>query len=318
MRKLLIGLILSAIALWWAFKEFNWTAFTNAMADASIVYIVLSIFVLLLAVPIRGFRWRIFLQPMGEVTTMQTTEATMVGYFGNNVLPFRFGEVIRAYFISRQCNIRLSKVFGSILVERLIDVGSMLLLLGLLPLIVTIPDDLKIPVISTMIISGSAIVLLIWASSREKISFASGKLKSIIENLHTGFSSLRQSRHHPSIILATILIWVCYYLNMHWAQLALGIGLTMGQSYLLLVTVSVVIAIPSAPGFLGTYHAAVIFLVNGLFDVEISTAQALAIILHAMGFVFYTILGSIGFFRSHMRLRDIQTQQATLKQEAVT
>lgn len=317
MRKLIIGLILSAIALWWAFKEFDWAAFTSAMTGASIVYLVLSLFALLLAIPIRGFRWRIFLEPMGEVTNMQTTEATVVGYFGNNIFPFRFGEVIRSYFISRQCNIPLSKVFGSILVERLIDVGSMLLILALLPLIVAIPEDLKIPVIVTMAISLGAIILLIWASSHEKISIASGKLKNMIENLHTGFSSFRQSRHHPSIILATILIWTCYYLNIYWAQQALGIGFSLGQSYLLLVIVSVVIAIPAAPGYLGTYHAAVIFLVNGLLDVEMAPAQALAIILHAMGYVFYSILGSIGFFRSHMKIRDIQAERATLEQEAV-
>lgn len=317
MRKFLIGLILSAIALWWAFKEFDWAAFASAITGASVFYIVLSLFALLLAIPIRGFRWRIFLEPMGEVTTMQTTEATVVGYFGNNIFPFRFGEVIRSYFISRQCNILISKVFGSILVERLIDVGGMLLILMLLPLIVAIPDDLKIPVIVAMVISGSAIVFLIWASSQERVSITSGKLKVMIENLHTGFSSFRQSRHHPSIVLATILIWICYYLNIHWAQQALGIGFTMGQSYLLLVIVSVVIAIPAAPGYLGTYHAAVIFLVNGLLDVELVPAQALAIVLHAMGYVFYSILGSIGFFRSHMKIRDIQAERVALEQDAV-
>lgn len=316
MRKLFIGIIISFIALWWAFKEFDWAGFASAITDASIFFLVMSLLALLLAIPIRGFRWRLFLEPMGEVTTLQTTEATVVGYFGNNIFPFRFGEVIRSYFISQQCDIPISKVFGSVLVERLIDVGGMLVILVMLPLIIAIPEDLKIPVIIAMVISGCAIALFIWLMSREKISIASGKLKGIIENLHTGFSSLRKSRHHPVILLATIGIWLCYYFNIHWAQQALGLGFTMGQSYLVLVVVSVVIAIPAAPGYLGTFHAAVIFLVNGLLEVELVPAQALAIILHAQGFVFYSILGSVGFFRSHMKISDIRTERAALDQEA--
>lgn len=306
MKKFITGLILSAAALWWAFRDIDWAAFKLALVEGNGGMILLGTAVMLAAVPLRGLRWSIFLQPIKRVSWKMTSGATLVGYFGNNVLPFRLGEVLRSYYLSRQVKVPMSQVFGTVIVERLLDVMSMLVLLALLPLFEPIPESLRGPVMWGVLVSLVVTAMTYWIVKRRSIPLLRGWLKTLANNLRLGFTSLRHGRHYLPLFILTMLIWALYLVSLYILQRALGLGLNLGQSYLILVATSLVLSVPAAPGFVGTYHAAVILVLVNIFGLDLATGQAAAVVFHASGFIPYTIFGALIYFRSHLHLRDVK------------
>ena len=309
MKRLIVGLVISLVALWWAFRGLDWEAFREALTQANVVWVVASMLVLLSVIPLRGIRWRIFMEPVKKVPIRLTTEATIVGYFGSNALPFRLGELLRSYYVARQAPAPFTQVFGTVIVERVVDILSALVLLAFLPLTGAVPEQFRWPLLLLLVLCLVLAVVTVWLARREDgIPFVKGRLKGILDNLHLGFTSLRQERHYPTLCLTTVAVWLLYLAYIHIAQRAMGLGLSLDQSYLILVATTLVIAIPAAPGFVGTFHAAVILVCVNILSVELSQAQVMAVILHAVGYIPYTIIGAALYFKSHLRLRDIKGQ----------
>lgn len=309
MKRLIIGLIISLVALWWAFRGLDWQAFREAMTQGNVAWVVASSLVLLSVIPLRGLRWRIFMEPVKKVPARLTSEATIVGYFGNNALPFRLGELLRSYYVARQAPAPLTQVFGTVIVERVIDMLSALVLLAFLPLTGAVPEQLRRPLLLLMVLCLVLAVITVWLVRRENgIPFVRGRLKSLLDNLHLGFTSLRQEQHYLTLFLTTVVIWLLYLTYIHIAQHAMGLGLSLVQSYLILVGTTLILVIPAAPGFVGTFHAAVILVCVNIFSMDLSRAQAMAVVLHAIGYIPYTVIGAILYFKSHLRLRDVKLQ----------
>jgi len=310
MIRIIISLVISAAALWWAFRDLDWQAFGAALAQANLSWIIVAVLVMLLPYPLRGIRWRIFIAPVKkDISVRLTTEATLVGYFGNNALPFRLGELLRAYFIARQVKVPLAQMFGTVIVERTVDVLSAIVLLAFLPLVGT-PEWLTQPVIWAIALGLVVGLITIWLVRQKRdVPFVRGWLKHLVDDLQLSFASLREERKQfPVLFLTTIVIWLIYLLNIHIAQHAMGLGLSIAESYLILVVTTLVLWIPAAPGFIGTFHAAVITVCVYLLSITEPQAQAMAVVLHAIGYIPQTIIGAIFFFKSHIRLRDVQVQ----------
>ncbi len=310
MKRLIIGLIISLAALWWAFRSLDWQAFREALAQANFVWIIVSALVLLASNPLRGVRWRIFIEPIKKVSVRLATEATMVGYFGNNALPFRLGELLRAHFIARQARAPLTQMFGTVIVERVVDVLAALTLLVFLPFMGALPERLMQLVLWTVAVCLVLGLVTVWLVRRDGgIPFVRGRLKRFLDDLQLGFASLQRGRKHfLTIFLTTVVIWFLYLANIHITQYAMGLGLSLVQSYLILVATTLVLGIPAAPGFVGTFHAAVIMVCVSMFSINLADAQAMAVVLHAIGYIPSTIIGAIFYFKSHLRLQDVQVQ----------
>lgn len=309
MPQFLIGLAISMVALWWAFRDTDWSAFGAALLAGNPWLIALAAALLLLAVPIRGIRWRLFLRPLGEVPARLTSEAIIVGYFGNNVLPVRMGEMLRAYFLARQVDLPVSKVLGTVLLDRLFDMTSFMPLVILMPLLAFVPPELETVTRVGMALALIPPALLWWLARKDDVSWVPARLRRVAGNMRSGFSILRERNILPRLTLTTVAMWTCYYLSLHFGQAAMGLNLTWGQSYSLLVVTTFVIAIPSAPGFVGTYHAAVIFMVHTVMGRSAGDAQAAAVILHAIGYLPYTVLGAIFFLKSHIKLKAVMQEK---------
>ena len=70
---------------------------------------------------IRAIRWKILIEPFGSISINKSLSATMIGYFGNGVLVFRLGELLKAYSISRNSDIKTTNLIGTVILERSLD-----------------------------------------------------------------------------------------------------------------------------------------------------------------------------------------------------
>ncbi len=263
--------------------------------------------ILLAVIPIRGIRWRIFLAPVTDVPLRLTSEATLVGYFGNNALPFRLGELLRSYFVARRIDVPVTRVLGTVIVERVVDFLSALILIAGLPFIRVIPAAIRQPlawVIGISAIMGAATFWL--AGRKDGIPWLKGRFKRVADNLYLGFTSLRRGRHYSALIITTVLLWLFYFLSIHVTQYAMGLDLSLADAYLLLVIVTLGMMVPAAPGNVGTYHAVVVIALTGIFEIDLPKAQAAAVILHAISYIPYTIIGAALYLQSHLHIRDVR------------
>ena len=317
MKRFVIGLAISLAALWWAFRGLEWQSFGDALAGANIWGLLAATAFLLAAGPVRGLRWRIFMAPVQEVPLRLTVAATYLLYFGNNVLPLRLGELLRTYYVSRRAPAPLSQVFGSVLVERVVDYFNFLVLLALLPLM-GVPEEMT-PLLGVAIVGGVAVGLVtIWLVRRQggERSPVEGRLGAIFSNLQLAFASLRQGQHYLTLVLTSIGIWGLYLTHIHITLLALDLDVSLADSYLVLIAVTFIASVPISPGYIGTYHLAVVLVLDSILGMDTSHAQAAAVVLHATGFISYTLIGAVIYFRSHLQLRDVRAQEEGSSGEA--
>jgi len=100
--KSAIGISISLLLIWLIFKGTNWSEFLKAIQNINYFIIIAAMAIMVFSVWIRAIRWRILISKVGNVSTKDLYKVTMVGYMGNNILPLKMGELLRAYAISKR------------------------------------------------------------------------------------------------------------------------------------------------------------------------------------------------------------------------
>lgn len=111
--KFIFSLLISILGLYYAFNKVNLNELWFYLKSANIFYIILASVLLIFSVAIRAERWQLLLEPIKVISFRPLFSSTMIGYFGNAVMPFRFGELLRAFSIGSIKNIDISAAFGT-------------------------------------------------------------------------------------------------------------------------------------------------------------------------------------------------------------
>ena len=135
--KLFISIGLSIIGLHYSFNNVDLNELLFYLCSSNFTLILLGMILLVLSVLLRAIRWKKIIESIESIKINKLFSATMIGYFGNAVFPFRMGELLRAFALSKDTKIETSTAFGSILLERIIDmlglVFTMIIFVSLYP-----------------------------------------------------------------------------------------------------------------------------------------------------------------------------------------
>ena len=316
--KLTIGIILSFIGLYYAFRRLDVSQLWIHFQTVNLLYI-LAVFVLFIySVLVRAKRWQELLKPLIEIPVSPLFSSTMIGYFGNNVLPFRLGELLRGYSLSKECPLKVSSIMGTIILERVLDFAGLLIFSALFLFSYPMEPWFKtgFSIISFFLIIAFSMMYLIsqkiqvWEKYVNELMSKSQpllkKIFTILFNVINGFSQLGKSSNKAAISFYTVYLWIIYFACAYLVVIAIGIELSWQQVGLLLIATTLSISVPAAPGYLGTYHAVVIYMMVSVFDMDLAISQSLAIILHAVGFIPFVILGAWFFAKSSIQFSEIK------------
>jgi glycosyltransferase 2 family protein len=323
--KTIIGILLSIIALVWAFHNYHLDdyyecndsigvesnffekldecedicdncntidGFINTLKKINYLYIFIACISIIISVWFRAIRWKLLINS-DKINIKQLFNIEMVGYFGNNVLPLRAGEIYRGILLSNKIGKSKSYSLGTIALERMTDMMGLIILFGLLFLFYPLPAELELWGTRVIIFSFSIVIVMLSL----KIIFKS-KIKLIlkggfISQFINGFSEIT-FKNFLKVLGWTLIIWFTYWFDTYLIQKAFDLNMTWEQILLVLIWTSLAMAIPSAPGMIGVYHMAVIqaMLFIG-FNNHISMPYS--IILHAYGFLTLTAVGAYYF-----------------------
>jgi len=317
--KFSIGLIISILGLWYAFYQFDWSEFLSALKTVNYWYLAIVIILQFLAIWMRALRWKWLLLPIKEIPVKPLFDATMIGYFGNSVLPFRMGEVLRGYVVSNRYKISISKILGTLVVDRTLD---LIALMVFAIFFVFNSELLNIPqwivmfsIIITVILFGFLIYIggksPNWPSIKKKYNLFNTKIGSrlfeIITNIISGLSVLKQTPNKIGVYTFIAVLWLLYYLSFVFMAMAVNLDLNMMDIGVLYVLLSVAISIPAAPGYVGTYHATCVAVLTNLYNIDLIASQTFAIISHAIVFIPFVLVGAIIFAKNSLNFSKIKS-----------
>ena len=295
------GILLSVLCFWWAFKDFELVSFLSIINEIRLFYLILVTFLLWISVWLRSVRWKYLFQSSSAPDIFSLYRAEMVGHFGNNVLPLRLGELMRAFMVSKDWKISKSYVIGTIILERAID--TVLLIVFAVILILISPYDIfLIKNLFWVILFLLIIVMAIFLISifMKNVKNEIGYIKHVRE-LFLGIQSMKSNVVLP-IILLSMLIWSIYLLNIHFLQYAFNFKLNFIQILMILVFSYMALGIPAAPGMVGTYHAAIKFTIVDLFGLSSIQGNAFALVAHAYGYILLTLIGLYYFMKGQFNI----------------
>jgi uncharacterized protein (TIRG00374 family) len=278
-----------------------------ALAKTDYRWIGLSAAVLMLAHVLRAIRWRYLLAPVKAVNTGSLLSALLIGYAANTFMPAHLGEFLRALVISKKHGLSAGAVFASIVVERIVDVVSLIAVMAIV--IIVHPFPAWVETSGYIMLAGALLLLALLiackrreAGTAELIRFLAkplpapigGRIESLAANFLAGIVPLKSAGHYAAAAVLSIAIWLCYA-GMNYACLeAFGLVTThrmpwyVGLVVLVFTTLSVVI--PSTPGYVGTYHY-LCQLSLVLFGVSASAALSFAVIAHLVNVVPVSLAG---------------------------
>jgi len=280
----------------------------------------------LMCVLLRALRWRHLTNPIQRITTAPLFRAVSIGFMANNIFPLRMGEVIRAWYLARETGAPTAAVFGTVILERVVDTVTVIamaaLALGLWGAeaggLLAKGVILLIPVAVAPL---AALVALRVAPDRF-IAFAGWVLKPFPERIGEyvegalgrfgqGLGALSGGIHLFWIAAYSVVIWlVASTIPILAAFAALRIDLgsaseTLVAAWVTQSAVGMAVAIPSAPGFFGTYHAACKLALEP-FGVSPETAVALGTLVHGVFWLSLTLLGLLVLRFGNTSLSDLE------------
>ncbi len=264
--RYLIFLALGIALMWWAYRDTPFSQIIASMKTAHWGWVALAIVLNYLATAIRGIRWNILLEPLGyRIAPWSGIHAVAFGYMMNDLVP-RSGEFARCGILNRTEKIPADKLFGTVVLERIIDI----MMLGVMLLLAFVFKRADLSRLFAKVDGGKGYFLLVlagvgvlgilflylflrWASKK---SWAGGVVK-FFRGMYDGFISVFRLRRKFTFLLYTLAIWGTWLVMTQVMMLALPETAHLGpaDSIFLMVAASLAMLIPTQGG-LGAYHFA--------------------------------------------------------------
>jgi len=327
--QVLIGLAISAVALWLTLRGKDLSAIWAAMRDADYRYLAPYVAILLGIHLVRTVRWGLLLEAHARVPFRRLNAVAAVGFMALMLLPFRLGEFARPYLVAEPGRLRISTALSSVVAERIADgiFTSLVLSVALLG----VPDGapgvavLRAGGVVVSLVFAAALVFLVVAyrSRARAVRMAQAALRpfshrfaekaaAMLDAFIHGLRLLPGPRKAGAFAILTVAYWALNALGMK--VLALGFGFDLGvvASCALLGVLVVGIMIPAGPGMVGTFQGAIVIGL-GLFapaGVVATRGTAYANVLWATQIAQVTALGTFFLFSRHIQLARLTAAPA--------
>lgn len=322
-KEKIIGLIISIIFIGLIVWNLDFSKLVETFKVFNYKVLLLFIPLYILGLYIRGFRWKYLLCNTSRLTAKEGFFAFTTGNTLNSYLPARAGDFWRAYHIGKKLNESKMKMLGSIILERIIDGISVLMILAFAVLTYfKHPWVLKITYIASVLFIGSLIAFFLMLKFNktdiffEKISRiplfqrfkpALDKAADLINKFMEGFQALNNPKCFFMAFFTSCIAWgiecILTYI------LILGFGQHYGFSIALFIISFIALStiIPSSSVFVGPYQYAYI-LALGIYHIPKSNALGIAFIHQITIMLTITVISIIYFNFTNTNLKEIQEE----------
>ena len=314
-----IGIVISLVCLVLVLWNIDYRDVLTALAQANYAWLIPSSLLLAGTIASKVLRWQLlFPGDRSRIRRGKLLAALMISYALNTILPARLGELARAYVIGQTENLSKSLALSTIVVEKVLDVLTLLLFLVLLLPFVSLPSWIRQPVVLMAPLFLVLLALIMSLAYRRSTTLAlAGSILRRVPRLNadrvlgtlgsalSGFDALGSVRANLVLWGWSLAVWATSGLFILLVMLAFHIDAPPSAALLLLCVTSLGMTVPSSPGYIGVYHWLVVSTLQ-IYGVERELALSFAFALHAVTFIPLTLLGIFYMMRENYSLQSIE------------
>lgn len=255
-----LGLTVGAVFLWLALRNVDLAEVAAMVAAIDGGVMARACAAYWMAVLLRVVRWHVLLRELARAPLLAVCETLVVGYAVNNVVPARLGEVVRAAYAKRRLRIGKARVFGSIVIERALDLAAVLGCLGGgLVLLHLLDGGQRMPTFELVALNAGAVIgiaclgiVAVRSGNLSRIQLPP-TLAKIVEDFRRGLATLNR---RSALLAAVLTVGIWFFETAAVAQTlaAFGVHLDVPQALLMIGIASLSTLVPTAPGYLGTFQ----------------------------------------------------------------
>lgn len=314
-----IGLLVSLGALWLAFRGLHWGEVGSALRDANYPLLLAAAVLMFLSLYLRALRWAVLFHPHAHLRVGALMGAMNVGYAVSNLLPLRVGELVRAYLIGEVEQVSAAHALSTIVVERVLDVLTVVLMLVLLlpfidapawaarsALVAGVAFLVLAVLLATLSLARSwALGVVDWGVRPVPARFRA-PLRQAAESVMKGFGVLS----NPAVLAQgaawSFACWTSSMLMMFAVQQAFDLGAGFAAAPFVVATTSLAMMVPASPGYIGTFELVVIEGMENVFDVGSNAAAGYTLVQHAFLYLAPLIVAAVYLWRERRAWQQVR------------
>lgn len=325
----LLGLVVSLAVLRWALGDVQLSDLWRQIAGAHPFPLVAAVVLATATFPLRLLRWRHLLhdQHGQPLPALPLWHAIAIGFMANNILPLRAGELVRCVTAARLTRARLSAVVSSVAVERILDGLAVVALLSLALVAADLPADVTVGNVrvarvaqatgaaglAALLAAGLLVAFPLGAERTVRRILPAGRLADrllgFLAGVRHGLAALRSPTRLAWVVVWSFALWLLNAAAFWICFAAFDIPVGFEGALLLQGLLVLGISIPSTPGFIGPFEAAIVAAL-ALFEVPANRAFSYAITFHVTTFVPIVLLGLWSLGRTPIALKDLRVPAA--------
>lgn len=313
-----ISVVVALLFVQLAVRGVDLTELWQEMKMATYYWLPFFIAALLISHLLRAERWKLLIENEKESVPRSTLFAgVMLGYVLNNVIP-RLGEISRPVYVAKKQGLSSSNLIGTIVVERLFDLATMMILIVFASLYLITDIDLlgqifgteawpwytylAVPLFFLLVTAAIWVIYILLDRPETEEPFKSSLLNTVVDKARLftkGMVSIRHVKNWPLFLLLTAGIWIGYilmtYLPFYMMSFQTAYGLNLSDAVVLTMVSSIGVSIPTPAG-IGSYHLLIQQSMWLLYSVPLVSALTYATIAHGVTVLLVFIIGPIALW----------------------
>jgi uncharacterized protein (TIRG00374 family) len=300
-----IGILVSLGCIYLVLRGVDLGKTADLLGGARPAWLVLALVGVAADLFFRALRWQCLIAPIKPVPLRRLSAYMLVGYLANNVLPARLGELVRSHYLGDREGISRSATLGTVVVERIVDTVVLVGIGAAAILILNIRGVVASAVLVGVALAGVLVVALAIALAAHRLPGAERaaaflnrwpRFVGVATRLRDGLRVAALPRTVAAAGLLSVAAWSCTVFAVLAVGQSLGIQLTLGEGALLAAGTNLATAVPSGPGYLGTFEYAGQS-IAAAFGLASSEGLALAVLIHVLTLAVSSIGGAIALIR---------------------
>ncbi len=332
--KLIFLFSLTGFFLYLAFRGNDFDELFRVLQNANYFYALTGTFVgIVIGSLFRAWRWRYFLDPLKKNIGMEILfSSMMVGYMMNSIIP-RSGEVYRPVLLANKEKISRASAFGTILVERIFDVLTLLISFGVCliyfkkELSSTFAqynlEALSLYTLIVVLVFVLVIILILFNLEKSEIIIEKitkkflpekfhQKIQNIFVSLINGFLFIKNPKSFFQIFILSILLWAAYGYSTYLTLIAFNIYLNPLEVNLVLTMITFALTIPLPANSAGIFHLFATATLVNIFGVDKEAAFGFATVNHLLGLLGLILIGTYYFVKENINVKKAQLEKSEI------
>lgn len=295
--RMLASFVIALIALYFLYTNINLGEILEIIGKTNLSIYILAFIFSYLGILARVYRWDLLLKNIDVQGKLRDVfEVYFLSMFANCLLPAKLGDVYRGHLAKKNFNVSMSKTIGTVFVERIVDIVSLVALLSISGFLLfgsQIPENIMTGLKIVYTIAGVLVVsIILMKKQRERIiSLLPGKVGDYFERFETGCSmSLRKRR--LGITWTTALVWLFDLTRLFLVTRALGLDVPLEVIIFILPAMALLTALPITPAGLGAVELTITGILV-LVGFDINVAASVAILERIIDYWSYVFFGAL-------------------------